>query len=95
MITYLPTLSVFRKNMVQGLEKGGAYSVYHKGELVVDLWGGFANELSEWPWQRDTVTKLFSSSKGPGAIAVAVLVDRCNLCFTNFISTQVIVYYFV
>ena len=50
--------------------------MYHKGKPVVDLRGGFANEREVWPWQENTITRLFSSSKGLAAIVIGVLVDR-------------------
>ena len=67
---------IFRKHFKDGVEKGSAFAIYHKGELVVDLWGGYGNELAQWPWQRDTVTKLFSATKAIGGIVMAMLVDR-------------------
>ena len=66
----------FRANFDQGLEKGGAFAVYHNGELVVDLYGGFANELVLQSWTEDTVTKIYSTSKAIGGIVMAMLVDR-------------------
>ena len=65
-----------RKIFEDGDDKGSSFGVYHKGKLVVDLRGGFANEKELWPWQEDTITRLFSTSKGIGAVAVALLVDR-------------------
>ena len=52
------------------------FSVYHEGQLVVSLWGGFANEYVELPWKENTISKIYSSSKGIGAIVIAMLVDR-------------------
>ena len=68
--------SIFRLNYSEELDFGSAFSVYHKGELVVSLWGGFANEDVEIPWQENTVTKIFSAAKGFGAAVIAILVDR-------------------
>ncbi len=69
----------YRSNFASGLDKGSAYAVYHKGELVVNLWGGWANELVELPWKENTVSRIFSSSKGIGAAVVAMLVDRYSI----------------
>ena len=67
---------LFRKNLESGLEKGAAFSVFHNGEMVVNLVGGYADEEASVPWEKDTLTILCSVSKGLGAISIAMLVDR-------------------
>jgi CubicO group peptidase (beta-lactamase class C family) len=53
-----------RQNFVDGWEhEGAALAVYHRGRLVVDVWGGYADEASMRQWQRDTLTTVFSSTK--------------------------------
>lgn len=42
---------------------GAAVSVYHRGEPVVDMWGGARNWDGE-PWQEDTLSVSFSTTKG-------------------------------
>ncbi|MCB1837869.1 MAG: beta-lactamase family protein [Alcanivoracaceae bacterium] len=42
---------------------GGAVSVYHRGEPVVDLWTGKRNWQGD-PWQPDTLSVSFSTTKG-------------------------------
>lgn len=42
---------------------GGAVSVYHRGEKVVDLWGGVRDRAGN-AWQADTLAVSFSTSKG-------------------------------
>ncbi|KJH51327.1 beta-lactamase [Dictyocaulus viviparus] len=70
----------FRKNFVEGWERGGAaFAVYHRGKLVVDLWGGYADESCTRRWNDDTITVLFSCTKSVAAICMAMLVDR-GLC---------------
>ncbi len=44
--------------------------------MVVNLYGGFANELVLQNWTEDTVTKTYSTSKGIGGIVMGILVDR-------------------
>ncbi|GFO24505.1 beta-lactamase domain-containing protein 2 [Plakobranchus ocellatus] len=65
----------FRTNVENGLEKGAAFAAYHKGELLVDLWGGWADMAAERHWQEDTLCMIWSVVKGAAAIAVARLVD--------------------
>lgn len=55
---------MFRKNFHDGWEReGAALAVYHKGELVVDLQGGYADASSLRPWTPETRTVIFSASK--------------------------------
>ncbi|XP_071852769.1 beta-lactamase domain-containing protein 2-like [Apostichopus japonicus] len=70
---------VFRQNYELGLdnsEAGSAFSVYKNGEKVVDLWAGYADAEAKRLWREDTMTVIFSSSKGLAAITIAVLADR-------------------
>ncbi len=54
---------------------GAALCVYHRGQKVVDLWGG---ERDEWgtPWTGDTMAPSFSTSKGVASTTLHVLADR-------------------
>lgn len=45
-------------------EAGSAFSVYYKGENVVDLWAGFADLEAKRLWKEDTMTVIFSTTKG-------------------------------
>src|SRR5262249_50845811 len=52
------------------------FSVVHDGEVVVDLWGGYADKARTRPWAADTLTNVWSTTKGVAAICIAMLVDR-------------------
>ena len=54
---------------------GAAVCVYHRGEKVVDIWGGSRNAAGD-PWQEDTLAVSFSTTKGVTATALHVLADR-------------------
>jgi CubicO group peptidase (beta-lactamase class C family) len=54
---------------------GAAVAVYHRGELVVDLWGGTRNG-HDAPWTRDTLAMCFSTTKGVASTALHLLADR-------------------
>jgi len=58
----------FARNFTDDLETGASFAVYHRGELVVDLWGGVADPRTGAPWERDTVALVFSTTKGPTAM---------------------------
>lgn len=54
---------------------GSALSVYHRGELVADLWTGTRNDSGE-RWEEDTLSLSFSVTKSITATAFHILVDR-------------------
>ena len=65
-----------RKNYESGIEQGSAFAVYHKGELVCDMWGGWADKTDDLPWSEETMPVVFSCTKGVSAIVMALLYDR-------------------
>lgn len=62
----------FVTNLTERDELGGAVAVWHENEPVVDLWGGFADVDRCRPWAPDTLTLVFSTTKGLAAAAMAV-----------------------
>jgi CubicO group peptidase (beta-lactamase class C family) len=54
---------------------GAAVCVYHRGEKVVDCWGGARDEQGN-PWQEDTLALSYSTSKGVASTLMHILVDR-------------------
>lgn len=66
----------FRRNFVERGEVGAALAVYHRGQLVVDVWGGFRDADHREPWQQDTMVVVYSTTKGMAALALAVAASR-------------------
>jgi len=54
---------------------GAAVCVYHEGEKVVDLWGGTRNSRGD-PWEEDTLSISFSTTKGVASTLLHVYADR-------------------
>lgn len=54
---------------------GAALCVYHRGEKVVDLWGGTRDEYGN-PWVSDTLAFSYSTTKGVASTLIHMLVDR-------------------
>ncbi len=67
---------VFENNFAKGLEVGAAFSAYHRGEKVVDLWGGVADEASGRPWEENTIELVFSTTKGATAVCANKLAQE-------------------
>ncbi|XP_048728760.2 beta-lactamase domain-containing protein 2-like [Ostrea edulis] len=66
----------FRKNLNTGVEVGASLSIFHEGEPVVDIWGGFADVTTKRPWTENTLSIIFSTTKGVTALVVALFVER-------------------
>jgi CubicO group peptidase (beta-lactamase class C family) len=69
----------FVRNFENGSEVGAAFSAYHRGRKVVDLWGGIADEATGRPWQQDTIILVFSTTKGATAICANKLAQEGKL----------------
>jgi CubicO group peptidase (beta-lactamase class C family) len=76
----------FTENFESRHERGGAVAVWHGGQLVVDLWGGWSDLERTVPWGRDTILNVFSVSKALCAIAVMRLVDQSLLDLDRRVS---------
>ena len=72
----------FARNFVEQGEVGASVCLTHDGETVVDLWGGLADAESRTPWQSDTISIVFSSTKGATALCAHILASRGALDLT-------------
>ncbi len=66
----------FIENFEKRDELGAACCIYYKGEKIVDLWGGIRNELTNEPWEKDTMVIVWSTTKGISALALALAHSR-------------------
>ena len=55
---------------------GASVAVYVGGEPVVDIWGGYADAERTRPWERDTITNVWSTTKTMTALCALILADR-------------------
>ena len=69
----------FERNFQERGEVGASVCVTVGGETVVDLWGGLANNRTDTPWTDETVSIVFSSTKGATAICAHMLAARGEL----------------
>ncbi len=69
----------FSANFDQRKEVGAAFSAYHRGKKVVDLWGGIADERSGSPWEENTMVMVFSTTKGATAMCANQLAQQGKL----------------
>ena len=62
-----------------GADLGGSVTVAVDGELVVDLWDGWADQDKTRRWEADTITNVWSTTKTMTALSALVLVERGQL----------------
>ena len=77
----------FQRNFAERGELGAACAVYHRGEKVVDLWGGTRNKVTGEPWEEDTLVLVFSSTKGMASMGVAVAHSRGLFDYDERVAT--------
>ena len=66
-------------NVDSGADVGASVAVTLDGKMVVDIWSGWTDEARTIPWQSDTITCVWSSTKTVTSLAALVLVDRGEL----------------
>jgi CubicO group peptidase (beta-lactamase class C family) len=69
------------KSLEAGTDVGASVAVLVEGEPVVDIWGGFADEARTRPWERDTITNVWSTTKTMTFLCALMLADRGQLDF--------------
>ena len=77
----------FGENFARRGELGGACCAYHRGEKVVDLWGGVRNKLTGEPWEQDTMVIVYSATKGLAAMTLAIAHSRGWLDYEERVCT--------
>jgi CubicO group peptidase (beta-lactamase class C family) len=68
-----------QQNVDSGAELGASMVLDLDGEIAIDLWGGYADEGRTRPWERDTITNVWSTTKTVTSLAALMLVDRGQL----------------
>ena len=62
-----------------GADVGASVAVFLHGEPVVDMWGGWADPEKTTPWERDTLTNVWSTTKTMTFVCTLILHDRGEL----------------
>ena len=71
-----PVRGLFEANFRDHGDLGGAVAITIDGELVVDLWGGYADAARTRPCDRDTMVNTYSTTKGMVALCAHMLVEQ-------------------
>ena len=59
-----------------GNDLGASVAVTIDGATVVDIWGGWADPEKSKPWQENTITNVWSTTKTMMALSALICVDR-------------------
>src|SRR5689334_6383229 len=66
----------FEDNFARHSELGAAVSIWHRGEPVVELCGGYLDAHREHAWTNDTLVLFWSATKGLGSACVLHLLQE-------------------
>jgi CubicO group peptidase (beta-lactamase class C family) len=80
---FAPLKDAFARSLAEGRELGARVSVVEAGEVVADLWGGFADRDRTRPFAIDTLTPVFSTTKAVAAVMAARLVEQGRLAYAQ------------
>jgi len=72
---FAPVVDAFTRTLDETDRSGAALSVWLDGRAVIEARGGTAHERTGAPWQPDTLTVVFSCTKGLAAIAIGRLLQ--------------------
>ena len=76
---FAPLAQILSDQLTAGYDLGASLAVAVDGELVTDCWGGWADEAQTRPWESDTVTNVWSTTKTMTALSALLLIDRGQL----------------
>jgi len=76
---FAPVAEAFLRNFAEHDEVGASVALTLGGETLVDLWGGVADRDSLKPWEHDTVSIVFSCTKGATALCAHILSSQGKL----------------
>lgn len=73
----------FAANFESGQELGARFAFSVDGEMVVDLWAGWADRKLTVPFDHRTLTLVFSTTKAVAATMIARLVEQGRLAWNQ------------
>lgn len=87
---FAPVARAFAENFATEGEQGAALAIYHRGDLVVNIWAGSRDNaaagLTGVPWEENTCANIYSASKGLVALCVMQLVAAGKLALDEPVS---------
>jgi CubicO group peptidase (beta-lactamase class C family) len=75
--------AVLADSIASGADLGASFAATVNGEMVIDIWGGRRDEKGEAPWDADTITNVYSTTKTMSFLCALLLADRGELDFDS------------
>lgn len=66
---------------------GGGLCIYQGGRPVLDIWTGYRDPATQAPWERDTLSMSWSTTKGVASTSIHLLADRGLLGYDDPVAT--------
>ena len=77
---------IFNNQINSDYELGAGISIEYKGELIVDLFGGFKSESKTTKWTKDTLVNVWSVTKAVTGICILKLISDDKLDVNKLVS---------
>ena len=77
---------IFNDQINSDYELGAGISIEYKGELIVDLFGGFKSESKTTKWTKDTLVNVWSVTKAVTGICILKLISDDKLDVNKLVS---------
>jgi CubicO group peptidase (beta-lactamase class C family) len=81
-----PVRDAFIANFREAEELGARFTLTVEGEVVLDIWAGYADRKRERLFDQDTLCPVFSSTKYIASVLVARLVDAGKLDYEQTVA---------
>lgn len=85
---FQPLVDILDSQLDADYDLGSSLAVAVDGELVTDVWGGWTDEAKTRPWEADTVTNVWSTTKTMTALAALHLMDQGKLSPTDKVAAH-------
>uniref|UniRef100_A0A0K0EGZ7 Beta-lactamase domain-containing protein n=1 Tax=Strongyloides stercoralis TaxID=6248 RepID=A0A0K0EGZ7_STRER len=86
-INKLSKVRTLFKKLLYTEREGASLSVYHKNNLVLHLYGGYADKESNRLWEENTHTVVFSLSKAVTSMIISHLVSKNLITYDTNITS--------
>lgn len=84
---FSPVKDAFAASFAAGEELGARFTLVEAGEVVLDIWGGFADRRRTIAWDERTLAPVFSTTKAVAALMIARLVDAGKLDYGQTVAS--------
>ncbi|HEX7885921.1 MAG TPA: serine hydrolase domain-containing protein [Phenylobacterium sp.] len=84
---FSPVKDMFAASFAAGEELGARFTLVEAGEVVLDIWGGFADRKRTLAWTERTLAPVFSTTKAVAALMIARLVDAGKLDYRQTVAS--------